>query len=156
MSDPVKAVITHRFSASAERVYDAWLDPYWIGRWMYGPQVRNERIVRLATEPRVGGRFSYVVDRQGLQVDHVGEYLELDRPQLLVFTWGTRDSLPDTSRVVVEIAARADGGCDLTLTHIMGTAWAGYADKVSGSWRLMLGTLDRALAENIPATLSSS
>jgi len=156
MSDPVKAIVSHRFSASAERVYDAWLDPHWIGRWMYGPQVRNERIVRLATEPRVGGRFSYVIDRQGQQVDHVGEYLELDRPQLLVFTWGTRDSLPDTSRVVVEIVARTDGGCDLTLTHIMGAAWAGYADKVAGSWRLMLGTLDRALVAEIPATLPSS
>jgi uncharacterized protein YndB with AHSA1/START domain len=156
MNAPVKAIVTHRFTASAERVYDAWLDPHWIGRWMYGPPVRNERIVRLATEPRVGGRYSYVVDRQGLQVDHVGEYLELDRPQLLVFTWGTRASLPDTSRVVVEIAARADGGCDLTLTHVMGTAWADYSDKVAASWRLMLGTLDRTLTENIPATLSSS
>lgn len=156
MNTSVKAVVTHRFSASAERVYDAWLDPHWIGRWMYGPQVRNEHIVRLATEPRVGGRFSYVVDRQGTEVDHVGEYLELDRPLLLVFTWGTRDSLPDTSRVVVEIVSRADGGCDLTLTHIMGTVWANYSDKVAGSWRLMLGTLDRALTEENPALLPSS
>jgi len=145
MKPPVTAVVCHRFAVPAERVFDAWLDPEWIGRWMYGPVVRDERIVRLGLEPRVGGKFSFVVDRQGLQVDHVGEYLELDRPQLLVFTWGTRDSLSDTSRVVVEIAPRADGGCDLTLTHIMGTAWAGYADKVAGSWRKMLAALDHAL-----------
>ncbi|MES1195302.1 MAG: SRPBCC family protein [Opitutus sp.] len=144
MSEPVKAVVTHRFAASAERVYDAWLDPQWVGRWMFGPGVRNERIVRLALEPRVGGKFSFVVDRQGLEVDHVGEYLELDRPQLLVFTWGTRDSLPATSRVIVEIIPD-DGGCVLTLTHVMGPEWAVFTEKAAGSWRLMLGALDRSL-----------
>jgi len=150
MSDQVKAVVSHRFSAPAERVYDAWLDPEWIGRWMFGPGVRAERIVRLGLEPRVGGKFSFVVDRQGTEVDHVGEYLELDRPQLLVFTWGTRDSLPATSRVIVEIVPRADGGCDLTLTHVMGAAWAGYVDKAAGSWRLMLGKLAQALGDAVP------
>lgn len=154
MNEPVKAIVTHRFAASAERVYDAWLDPQRIGRWMFGPGVRDERIVRLALEPRVGGRFSFVVDRQGLEVDHVGEYLELDRPQLLVFTWGTRDSLPDTSRVVVEIVPHAGGGCDLTLTHIMGAAWAAYTDKAAGSWRRMLSVLERALTQNPTANPS--
>jgi uncharacterized protein YndB with AHSA1/START domain len=149
MNAPVKAVVSHRFTASAERVYDAWLDPHWIGRWMYGPAVRDERIVRLGLEPRVGGKFSFVVDRHGTEVDHVGEYLELDRPHLLVFTWGTRDSLPDTSRVVVEIVPRADGGCDLTLTHVMGAAWSNHTDKVAASWRRMLAALATALASHL-------
>lgn len=156
MNAPIRAIVSHRFSASAERVYEAWLDPHWIGRWMFGPQVRNERIVRLAAEPRVGGRFSYVVDRGGLQVDHVGEYLELDRSQLIVFTWGIRNSRSDISRVVVEISERTDGGCDVTVNHIMGTAWAGYTSKVSSSWRLMLGALDRLLAAENSALLPSS
>jgi len=111
---------------------------------MYGPGVRDERIVRLGLEPRVGGKFSFVVDRQGTEVDHVGEYLEIDRPRLLVFTWATRDSLPDTSRVIVEIAP-CPGGCELTLTHVMGADWAAYADQAAGAWRKMLGALDRVL-----------
>ena len=145
MNQPVKAVVSHRFAVPAERVFDAWLDPEWIGRWMYGPVVRDERIVRLGLEPRVGGKFSFVVDRQGTEVDHVGEYLEIDRPRLLVFTWATRDSLPATSRVIVEITP-GDGGCELTLTHVMGAEWAAFADKAAGSWRKMLGALDRALS----------
>ncbi|HWA26406.1 MAG TPA: SRPBCC family protein [Lacunisphaera sp.] len=141
----VKAVISHRFNAPAERVYLAWLDPQSLGRWMFGPAVRNERIVRLGLEPRVGGRFSFVVDRQGTEVDHVGEYLELDRPHLLVFTWGTRDTLPASSRVVVEIVPRAEGGCDLTVTHIMGATWSSYVEKVAGSWSKMLAALAASL-----------
>jgi uncharacterized protein YndB with AHSA1/START domain len=144
MSQSVQAVITKRFTASAERVFDAWLDPDWLGRWMFGPNVRDERIVRLGLEPRVGGKFSFIVDRAGTEVDHVGEYLAIDRPHRLVFTWGTRDSLPDTSRVTVAITPLA-GGCELTLTHEMGPAWAAFVDRAAGAWRKMLDALAGAL-----------
>lgn len=155
MNPSVQAVVSHRFTASAERVFDAWLDPEWIGRWMYGPAVRDERIVRLSVEPRVGGKFSFVVNRQGVEIDHVGQYLEVDRPRLLVFTWATRDSLPSTSRVIVEILP-CDGGCELTLTHVMGADWAAFADKAAGAWRKMLEALAGALAETAPLTLNST
>ncbi|HKB57419.1 MAG TPA: SRPBCC family protein [Lacunisphaera sp.] len=155
MSEPVKAVVIHRFAVPAERVYDAWLDPEWIGRWMFGPSVRDERIVRLGVEPRTGGKFSFVVDRQGVEINHVGEYLELDRPGLLVFTWATRDSLPGTSRVIAEILPR-DDGCELTLTHVMGADRAAFVDKAAGSWRQMFGALAGALAETNPLILNPS
>ena len=145
MNEPVKAVVSHKFAVPAERVFDAWLDPEWIGRWMFGPDVRDERVVRLSVEPHVGGRFSFVVNRQGAEIDHVGEYLEIDRPHLLVFTWGTRDSLPATSRVIVEIAPCA-GGCELTLTHVMAADWATFTERAAASWRLMLSTLAGLLA----------
>ncbi len=137
---PARAVVTKRFSATAERVFDAWLDPAWLGRWMFGPNVRNERIVRLGTEPRVGGKFSFVVERQGVEIDHLGEYLELDRPRRLFFTWATRDCLPEVSRVIVDLVA-LDDGCELTLEHEMAPGWAAFADEAAGSWRLMLDTL---------------
>lgn len=140
MTQPVRATVTKRFSVPAEQVYDAWLDPTMIGRWMFGPNVRNERIVRLGTEPRVGGKFSFVVDRGGHEIDHVGEYLVLDRPRRLVFTWATRDSLPEKSRVTVELTP-LDGGCELVLTHEMGPEWAAFVDRSSGAWRKMLDTL---------------
>lgn len=145
MNEPVQAVVTKRFATNAERVFDAWLDPDWIGRWMLGPNVREERIVRLGLEPRIGGKFSFVVDRAGVAIDHVGEYLEIDRPRRLVFTWGTRDSLPATSRVVVEITPM-DRQCELRLTHEMGREWAAFVDRAAGSWRGMLDVLAGALA----------
>lgn len=144
MKPTVQTTVSKKFSVPVERVYDAWLDPEWLGRWMFGPAVRDERIVRLGLEPRVGGKYSFVVDRQGTEVEHVGEYLELDRPRLLVFTWGTRDTLPDTSRVVVEIVPR-DGGCELTLTHVMGAEWTDYVDRANGAWHRMLDALGTAL-----------
>ena len=155
MNQPVKAVVSHRFGVSAEHVFDAWLDPVRIGRWMFGPAVRDERIVRLAVEPRVGGKFSFIVNRQNVEIDHVGAYLELDRPRLLVFTWATRDSLPNTSRVIVEILP-CDNGCELTLTHVMSADWAAFVDKAAGSWRKMLEALAGALTEKNLSTLNPS
>ena len=118
VESPITVRVQRAYTHSPERVFDAWLDPALLGRWMFGPAIRDEEIVRLTVDPRVGGKFSFVVRRQGAEIDHVGEYLEIDRPTRLVFTWGTADNLPETSRVTIEIAPR-DGGCELTLTHDM-------------------------------------
>ncbi|HEY8993194.1 MAG TPA: SRPBCC family protein [Lacunisphaera sp.] len=143
--EPVRAVVTKQFKASAGRVFDAWLDPDWIGRWMFGPNVREEQIVRLGCAPHVGGKFSFVVNRGGKEIDHVGEYLEIDRPHCLVFTWATRESLPDTSRVVVEISSLGDDACELTLTHVMSPRWAAFVNQAAGSWQKMLDVLAGAI-----------
>lgn len=146
MNQPVHAVVMHRFTLPAERIFDAWFDPVSLGRWMFGPNVRDERIVQLTLDARVGGKFSFVVDRQGKQVDHVGEYLEIDRPHLLAFTWGTRDTLPETSRVTVEITP-LEKGCDVKLTHVMGDKWSAFVDRAADAWSKMLDALERAIAE---------
>ena len=64
-----------------------------------------------------------------------------------------RDSLPDTSRVIVEIVPR-DGGCELTLTHVMSADWAAFVDKAAGSWRKMIEALAGALTETNLSTLN--
>jgi uncharacterized protein YndB with AHSA1/START domain len=125
-----------------ERVFDAWLDPALLGRWMFGPAIRDEEIVRLSVDPHVGGSFSFVVRRQGTEIDHVGQYLEIDRPRRLVFTWGTADTLPDTSRVTIDIVKK-ETGCELTLTHDMDPKWAEYAERTESGWRKMLEAIER-------------
>jgi uncharacterized protein YndB with AHSA1/START domain len=146
VSQPVHAIVLHRFGVAAERIFDACLDPAWVGRWMFGPNVRDEKVVRLALEPSVGGKFSFVVNRNGAEIEHVGEYLEIDRPRLLVFTWATRDALPDVSRVIIEIAAR-DEGCEVKLTHVMGANWSDFVDRAANAWAKMLDALERAIRQ---------
>jgi uncharacterized protein YndB with AHSA1/START domain len=68
---PVAVRVTRRFSAAPERVFDAWLDPEMIGRWMFGPALRDEDVVRSALDKRVGGSFSFVVRREGEEIDHM-------------------------------------------------------------------------------------
>jgi uncharacterized protein YndB with AHSA1/START domain len=142
--DSAAAHVARRFNASAERVFDAWLDPALIGRWMFGPTIRDEEVVAITLDPRVGGRFSFVVCRHGHDVEHLGEYLELDRPRRLVFTWATREDLPSHSRMIVETTPM-DGGCELTLTQELDPKWADFASHAEDAWAKMLESLARTL-----------
>lgn len=141
---PVEVRVVQRFDASPERVFDAWLDTAMLGRWMFGPGVRDEEIVRLALDARVGERFSFVVRRDGEEIDHVGEYLEIDRPRRLAFSWGIAGVSVDESRVTIDITPH-DTGTELVLRHELDPDWADYADRTQAGWTHMLDALARAL-----------
>jgi uncharacterized protein YndB with AHSA1/START domain len=140
----VVARVTHRFDASPERVFDAWLDPVQVRRW-FSPGLGE--LQRIETDPRVGGRFSFVDRRDGEDIDHIGEYLEIDRPNRLVFTWGIVGVGDDTSTVTIEITP-LDTGCVLTLTHEMDARWADYVDRTIHGWTIMLEAMDDVVEDN--------
>ena len=73
------------FKASAERVFDAWLDPERARNFLFTHPAKQQ-IVQAEIDPRVGGRYLFVARRNGKDSDHFGEYLEIDRPRRLVFT----------------------------------------------------------------------
>ncbi|HXK33551.1 MAG TPA: SRPBCC family protein [Dehalococcoidia bacterium] len=142
---PVRVTVTHRFEANAEDVFDAWTDPDIVSKWMLAAPVQDEDVVRISVDARAGGRFSFVVRREGLELDHQGQYLEIDRPRRLVFTWGVNEDPGETSVVTVEIAPSLDGGCELTLTHEMIDKWADYAERTRQGW----GHIIAAIAQTI-------
>lgn len=144
MDAPVKVIVSRAFDMCAERVFDAWLDPAMIGRFMFGPALREETIIHLKVDARVGGAFSFKVDRAGQQIDHVGVYREIDRPRRLVFTWGIAGMSGGESVVVIDIAPRGEG-CELTLVHEMQPQWADYAGRVEQGWTTMLAALGKTL-----------
>ena len=139
-TQPVIVRVTRRFHVPSERVFDAWLDPELIGRWMFGPDLRDEQVVRIAVDPRVGGKFSFLVRRGQLEIDHVGTYREIDRPRRLVFTWGIAGESSDESVVSIDIAPR-ESGCELVLTHEMDPKWRDYATRTQAGWTKMLAAL---------------
>ena len=138
--------VTHRFAAPPERIFDAWLDPKWIGRWMFGPILREETVLHIQTDPRVGGSFSFKVRRQGQEIDHVGTYRKIERPRRLSFTWGVVGESEDEGLVTVGIVPK-ENGSELTLTHEMDPKWGEFAKRTEESWAKMLGVLDRALSK---------
>jgi uncharacterized protein YndB with AHSA1/START domain len=140
---PVVARVSRQLAAAPERVFDAWLDPAMIGHWMFGPAVRDEEVVRIALDPRVGGAFSFVVRRQGDEIEHVGRYLELDRPRRLAFSWAVAPAAAD-SRVAADIVASGTGSA-VTLAHHLHPAWADFRPRTEEAWGKMLDALAAAL-----------
>ncbi len=140
----VCARVSQKLAGTPERVYDAWLDPAMIGRFMFGPALRDEEIVRLTLDGRVGGRFSFVVRRQGQEIDHISRYVEMDRPRRLVFTWAVALDREDASRVTIEIVP-AGAGCELTLVHELAPGFELFKDRVTEGWTKMLGALGMSL-----------
>ena len=134
--------VKRRFAAPPERVFDAWLDPALVARWMFGPAVRDEEVLRISIDPRVGGLFSFLVRRQGQELDHVGEYLVIERPHRLSFTWAVGKRSPDDTRVTLELTPSGDG-CELVLRHE--GVWAGFEDRTAHGWSSMLDAIARML-----------
>ena len=90
MSRKIEARVQHRFSATAERVYDAWLDPKLVRVWMAASLKSHGLsgdIQRIEIDARISGKFFFSDMRNDMEAKHWGTYLELDRPRKIVFTW---------------------------------------------------------------------
>jgi uncharacterized protein YndB with AHSA1/START domain len=122
-------------------VFDAWLDPSLVGRWMFA--FRGDEIVHVHVDPRVGGAFSFKVRRDGAEIDHVGVYRVIDRPRRLAFSWGIAGQA-GSSEVTVDVTPTA-GGCDVTVRHVMGAEWADFVARSAEAWTKMMGALDEEL-----------
>ena len=142
----LEAKIVHCFSASIEDVFEAWLNPEMIGKWMFGPAIRDEQVVSIEIDPKVGGAFSFLVNRQNTVIDHVGTYLVIDRPKRLEFNWGVK-GMSDNSRVIVDIIPK-DNGCELTLIHELHPDWIEYLERAKEGWSQMMDVLDKTLTNN--------
>ena len=132
--------ITRHFDAPAERVFDAWLDPRTAARWLFTDP--KGTITRCEIDARVGGKF-FIVDRRAVgDVDHVGEYLEIDRPRRLVFTFAVPRYWPEETRVTLDIVP-SGVGCELTLTHE--NVLPEWAERTEEGWGKILDGLDESL-----------
>lgn len=138
----VEARVTHRFAAPPAQLFDAFLDPAKVAHWMLAG---GGEIVRITVDPQVGGRFSFVVRRGAMEIDHVGTYLELDRPLRLLFTWGVVQDKGDVSRIIIDIVQQ-ESGCEVSLVHEMDAEWAEFVPSAQGAWTKMLGRIAEALA----------
>jgi uncharacterized protein YndB with AHSA1/START domain len=142
MAEPqaVTVRVTHRFSASPERVFDAWLDPARAGKFLFATP--TGKMVRVEVDARVGGKFAFVDRRDGEDVEHIGEYLEIDRPRRLVFTFGVPKYSSVITRVIIDVVPLGTG-CELTLTHE--GVLPDYASRTEAGWTGILKGLEATL-----------
>ena len=132
--------VRQRFVAPAERVYDAWLNPAQAQRFLFATATGT--IVHCEIDARIGGRFAIVDRRNGEDVLHEGTFIELERPQRIVFTLRVPRYSTAEDRVTIDIESRSTG-CELKLT-----AGADHesADATKRGWTTILDVLGQMLS----------
>ena len=116
MSDGPVVRVQRVMPAVPEVVFDQWLDPESLEEWMCP---RPVRCVAVTVEPRVGGRVRFDVDDSGTSVLITGQFLTVDRPHLLRFTWSNSNWADPTivSVVNVEYAPIGDDHTLMSIEH---------------------------------------
>jgi|SRR6476469_4114384 len=132
--------VSRAYLAPAERVFDAWIDAKQAARFLFATPTGE--MVRAEIDARVGGKFNFTERRDGDDIEHVGEYLEVERPRRLVFTFSVPKFSSDATRVTIETAPE-DFGCRLSLTHA--GVYAEYARRTEAGWARILEGLAAAL-----------
>jgi len=133
-------VLERELPVSRDRVFDWLTEPDKLARWMT-PQGR----VEVEADARPGGRLSVVMIGEGIRIEHSGQFVEVDRPRRLVFTWNSPFTGGD-SLVTIELEARGDGTA-LLLRHER--LPDGQAGSHGGGWSAMLGRLAAELGNPI-------
>ena len=111
--------LRHRFEAPRASVFRAWTDPEILRRWWcpagWAP-------AGIEVDLRVGGAYRIGMQKPGSgpPVCVHGRFLEVDRPERLVYTWRWQNAfedMPETRVTVLFTDAPEGGGTDVVLTH---------------------------------------
>ena len=107
--------INKTISAPIEKVFDAWLDPRMLAKFMQPMKGMSE--AEVLTDPVENGRFIITMIAGDERMHHEGSYVEITRPDRLVFTWETSFSA-DGSTVTLEFKELDSTSTQIDLTHI--------------------------------------
>jgi uncharacterized protein YndB with AHSA1/START domain len=109
-----ETLVVRRFiPVPRERVFAAWLDPASLAQWMRPGGMTDARV---EVDARVGGKFRIVMLEGRREFEHTGEYLGIEPPARLSFTWISQATDHRPTEVTIDFLER-DGGTELVLTH---------------------------------------
>ncbi len=112
--DPDEQLVVRRFiPVPRERVFAAWLDPASLAQWMRPGGMTD---ATAEVDPRVGGKFRIVMAQGAKKFEHSGEYLVVESPARLSFTWISAATDGRPTVVTIEFLEKF-GGTELVLTH---------------------------------------
>ena len=141
---PAEVRVTRHFEATAEALFDAWIDPQTAARWLF--RTPDGACVNVEIDPTPGGRYEIVERRDGEDVLHTGTYEAVDRPRRLAFTLQVPKYSADEARVEVSIEA-GETGSELTLTQDLPPETPVGAEQIERGWATLLEALARTLGE---------
>ncbi len=139
--------LSRTIAAPAEKIFDRWLIPTFVGNWMFGSHLGNEKILDLKNEVRPGGSYSYSIQRNGKKVVHDGEYLQIDRPKRLSFSW-QESAKENVNKTKISLSLEPDEQkTKLKLSLQIDEALAHYREEIKQQWSERLKALSSQLVK---------
>ena len=114
MTTPVDIRVEKQFRHPPERVFDAFLDPARVGDWLF--HTPEGVMEQTDFDPVVGGSFA-IFERRGADLArHFGRFVEIDRPERIVFDFWVDEASEAPTRVTVTFTPDGDG-CRVVLSR---------------------------------------
>ncbi len=130
------------FDAAPEALFDAWMSREEWAAWI-GPEGIDCEVPVL--EPKVGGRYEVTMRlRNGQVIPVSGVFRTIERPHLLVFSWGWNGDPTRQSLITLEFTAR--GTRTELLLRQEGLGTVANRDDHGRGWTGALNKLQRYLA----------
>lgn len=111
---PAAVVVRRVIAASADDLFDAWLDPQALSEWMRPGTIKRSKA---RTDPRVGGAYEVVMFGEAGEIVHHGVYRQIDRPRRLVFTWHSKFAGDGPTLVTVDFVVLDQRRTEIVVTH---------------------------------------
>jgi len=139
--------INKTIKAPIEKVFDAWLNPETLAKFILPMPGMPEPEVQNSPEP--GGKFTIVMAVGDEKIPHTGEYIEINRPVKLVFSWQSPCSMDD-SRVTLVFKSVDESNTLIELTHLKFIDEATRQDH-EGGWGNILEALNAIMIKKLAA-----
>jgi uncharacterized protein YndB with AHSA1/START domain len=136
-------VVRRTIAASAEELFDAWLEPEALAVWMRPGAIRST-VARV--EPYEGGSYEITMQGQSGPIVHKGVYRRIDRPRQLVFTWASPGTELRDTLVTVDFMPVGDR-TEVIVTHEQLPESAKASHSIG--WTRGLENLDQACAQGL-------
>lgn len=128
--------------APIEKVFDAWLNPKMLSLFMMPMPGMPESDIE--NDVREGGCFKITMHAGNDELPHTGKYLEINRPNKLVFTWVSHCSV-DNSIVTLNFTIIDGNKTNISLSHVKFIDEKTRSDH-EGGWRNILDKLNDVMS----------
>jgi uncharacterized protein YndB with AHSA1/START domain len=137
--------IERTFDAPVERVFEAWTSEEVMRRWLHARPDWDTPTAEV--DLRVGGTIRVVMrdPSDGAEYGATGEYLVVDPPERLVFTWVWQHEAETPQLIELEFFER-QGATAVVMTNSAIPTDGRFKDQERG-WQACYDNLDRVLAE---------
>ena len=136
VASDVRARVSIDFDAEPLAVFNAWVDPPLMERWLFKSPTNT---LEARTDPRIGGTFSIVEYDAGHVITHDGSYAIFEPPKRLSFSLAVPQHFSGLADIEVRITPVG------SKSHLDFQARGAGPPDAQQLWETMIGNLARLL-----------